>query len=311
MRIHHLRRYTATIIVYAILVILVLITGFASDVFLTGYNLGNLFLNATSVGLLCIGQTFTIVSGGIDLSVGSLVSLTTCLTAGIIDGQESLVLPVVAMVFTIALLIGFCNGLLVTKTGVHPIIVTLGMMAALQGVALIYTKTPTGAVPDYFAFFAWERVAFIPVPCFILGIAAVAGIIVLKLTRFGRYVYATGGNAEIARLSGIHTDRIRIVTYMICSFCAALAGLYLVSRMGMGDPRLGEPFLFDSIVPVLLGGTSFSGGKGGIVGTLGGVFILTILNNTMNIFDVSAYWQYIVAGAIIIVAVAFYGRSRA
>lgn len=305
-----LRRYWITITVYGFLIVLIIAASLTSKVFLTKNNITNILCAAVPVGLLCIGQNFTVLAGGIDLSVGSTISLAMCLTAGIINGQESLLVPVITGVIVLSLFIGFCNGFIATKTGVSPIIVTLGMMAAIQGITLVYAKAPIGSVPSSFMSIAWGKVWFIPVPVLILGIVAAVGVITLKWTTFGRYVYATGGNNEIARLSGIKTERIKIVTYMICSLCAVLASLVLVSRMGMGDPMLGETFMFESLVPVLLGGTAFSGGKGGIVGTLGGVLILAVLNNGLNLFDVSPYWQMIAAGVIMLSAVCVYGRSK-
>ena len=151
---------------------------------------------------------------------------------------------------------------------------------------------------------------FLPFPTFYLAAVAVVGIIVLHRTAFGRYVYATGGNEEVSRLSGIKTDRVKILVYMICSFTGGLTGLFLASRMGMGDPLAGERYMLDSIVPVLIGGTSLTGGKGGLAGTLAGVFIITILSNALNLLDVSSYWQWVVQGAIIILAVAFYWKQK-
>ena len=151
---------------------------------------------------------------------------------------------------------------------------------------------------------------FIPFPILLFAAAAAIGIIVLRRTTFGRYVYGTGGNEEVARLSGIKTGRVKIITYMICSFTAALTGLVLASRMGMGDPLVGERYMLDSILPVLIGGTSLTGGKGGVSGTIPGVFIFAILSNTLNLLNVSAYWQWIVEGVIVITAVAFYWKEK-
>jgi ribose/xylose/arabinose/galactoside ABC-type transport system permease subunit len=184
------------------------------------------------------------------------------------------------------------------------------MMSVVQGGLLLYTKSPTGSVPPVFDFLAWGKVWFIPFPIFLFAAVGTLGIFVLRRTTFGRYVYATGGNEEVARLSGIKTDRVKIITYMICSFTAALTGIFLASRMGMGDPLVGERYMLDSILPVLIGGTSLSGGKGGISATIAGVFIFAILSNALNLLDVSAYWQWIIKGLIIIVAVAFYMSKK-
>ena len=299
-----------TIIVYFVLLGLIVATSLMSDIFLTSRNIQNLLRQVVPLGLVSVGQTFAILTAGIDLSIGSVVSMASCLTTGMILGREPLILPVVAFVIVLALFIGFCNGFVITRTRVHPLIVTLGMMSVIQGGLLLYTKSPIGSVPPVFDYLAWGKVWFFPFPIFLFAAIAAAGIFILRRTTFGRYVYATGGNEEVARLSGIKTDRVKIMTYMICSFTAAAAGIFLASRMGMGDPLVGERYMLDSILPVLIGGTSLSGGKGGISATIAGVFIFAILSNALNLLDVSAYWQWIIKGLIIIVAVAFYTNKR-
>ncbi len=299
-----------TIIVYFVLVGLIVATSLLSDIFLTSRNIQNLLRQVVPLGLVSVGQTFAILTAGIDLSIGSVVSMASCLTTGMILGREPLILPVVAFVIVAALFIGFCNGFVITRTRVHPLIVTLGMMSVVQGGLLLYTKSPVGSVPPVFDFLAWGQVWFIPFPIFLFAAVAAAGIFILRRTTLGRYVYATGGNEEVARLSGIKTDRVKIITYMICSFTAAVTGIFLASRMGMGDPLVGERYMLDSILPVLIGGTSLTGGKGGISATIAGVFIFAILSNALNLLDVSAYWQWIIKGLIIIVAGAFYTKKR-
>lgn len=298
-----------TVIVYVVLVGLIVATSLLSEIFLTSRNIQNLLRQVVPLGLVSVGQTFTILTAGIDLSIGSVVSMASCLTTGMILGRESLILPVIAFVIVMALFIGFCNGFVITKTRVHPLIVTLGMMSVVQGALLLYTKSPVGSVPPVFDYLAWGKAWFIPFPIILFAVVATAGIFVLRRTTFGRYVYATGGNEEVARLSGIKIARVKIITYMICSLTAAMTGIFLASRMGMGDPLVGERYMLDSILPVLIGGTSLSGGKGGIGTTIAGVFIFAILSNALNLLDVSAYWQWIIKGLIIITAVAFYTKK--
>jgi ribose transport system permease protein len=310
LRLSSFKQDKTIIIVYLVLVGLIVTTSLLSDVFLTSRNIQNLLRQAVALGLVSVGQTFAILTAGIDLSIGSVVSLASCLTTGMILGREHLIIPVVALVIVLALFVGFCNGFIITRTRVHPLIVTLGMMSVVQGGLLLYTKSPVGSVPPVFDFLAWGKVWFIPFPIILFAAVAAAGIFLLRRTTYGRYVYATGGNEEVARLSGIKTDRVKIITYMICSSTAALTGIFLASRMGMGDPLVGEHYMLDSILPVLIGGTSLTGGKGGIGATIAGVFIFAILSNALNLIDVSAYWQWIVKGLIIIVAVAFYMQKK-
>jgi len=307
---NHLRQHWATLIIYGVLMALILASSVASDVFPTSRNFNNLIRQAVALGIVSIGQTLVLLTAGIDLSVGSVISLTTCLTTGLIHGRGDLVLPVIALVIVAALLIGFCNGLLIVKTQVSPLIVTLAMMSVVQGAVFLYTKGPVGELPPSFSFLAWGKLGFLPFPVFTLATVAGFGVILQKRMTFGRYLYAIGGNEEIARRSGINVDRIKIATYMLCSFTAALSGIFLSSRMGQGDPLAGERYMIDSIIPALIGGTSLTGGKGGIVGTIAGISILTIVNNILNLLNIETYWQWVVTGLIVIVAVACCGRAK-
>ncbi|MGD8294536.1 MAG: ABC transporter permease, partial [Desulfobacterales bacterium] len=200
-----LKRFGSSRIVYIILAALVIIASILSETFLNPNNIENLMRQVVGLGFVSIGQTLTILTAGIDLSVGSVVSMASTLTSGLIDGRDAYVFPVIGFIIALALVIGFLNGVIIVKTRVHPLIVTLGMMSAIQGLLLLYTKQPIGSVPISFDFLAWGKVWIIPFPIILLAIVAVAGIIFLRQTVIGRYVYATGGNEEAARLSGINT----------------------------------------------------------------------------------------------------------
>lgn len=306
----YFKRHSATVIVYVILALLILITGLLSDVFLRFRNIENLLRQVGPLGFVAIGQTFAILSAGIDLSIGSVVSMASVLTTGLINGQENLVFPVLALVFGLSLFVGFLNGMVISKIGVSPLIATLGMMSLVQGGILLYTKAPTGSVPLSFDFLAWGFLWKIPFPGIMFGSVAAIALVFLRRTMFGRYVYATGGNEEVARLSGIKTGRVKVLVYMICSLSAALTGLMLASRMGMGDPLVGERYMLDSVIPVLIGGTKLTGGVGGIGGTIGGILIFIILNNALNLLDVSTYWQWIAKGLVVIISVSLYFRQK-
>ncbi len=296
------------IIVYFILFALVVISASSSEIFLRPRNIGNILRQAVAIGLVSIGQTLVILTAGIDLSVGSVISLTSCLTAGLMMGRNSMLIPVAALVIGIGLAIGFMNAFLIIKTGISPLIVTLGTMSIVQGGVLVYTNAAYGEAAPLLVSFAWGQVGFVPGPFLFLVAVGAAGMFVLKRTPFGRHIYALGGNEEIARRSGVKTDRVKIFTYMLCSLSAVFTGLFLAGRMGMGDPLIGAPYMLDSLVPVLVGGTLLSGGKGGLSGTFAGIFILTVLSNALNLLGVSGYWQWIVEGVIILGAVAFYEK---
>jgi ribose transport system permease protein len=303
------KEYRTIIIVYFILFLLVMISALFAPMFLTARNISNILRQAVGIGLVSIGQTYAILTAGIDLSVGSVISLTSCLTAGLMMGKDSMFIPVAALVIGLGLVAGFMNGFIIIKTGISPLIVTLGTMSIIQGVVFMYTNAAYGETAPLLMSLAWGQIGFIPVPFLFLIAMAAVGIFVLKRTPFGRHIYALGGNEEIARRSGVKTDRVKIYTYMLCSLTAVLTGLFLAGRMGMGDPLIGAPYMLDSLVPVLVGGTLLSGGKGGLSGTVAGIFILTVLSNTLNLLGVSGYWQWIVEGVIILGAVAFYEKS--
>jgi len=304
------KEHQAIIIVFTVLVCLIIGSSLASDVFRTSRNMKNLLLQSVALGIVSIGQTFPIILAGIDLSVGSVINMVMCLTAGLPGGQGHLLIPVIVLVIAMALFVGFINGYVVARAGVHPLIVTLGMTSVVQGALLLYTKIPVGPVPEAFNFFAWADVWFLPFPFLLFCAIAALGIFILRKTTIGRYIYATGGNEEIARLSGIPTTRVKIFTYMFCSFTAAVTGLFLASRLGSPGPLTAENYMLDSIIPVLIGGTALTGGKGGIVGTIAGVFIMTILSNVFNLIGVQSYWQWVISGIILITAVAFFWKEK-
>lgn len=305
------REHQSTIIVYIVLLCLILGSSLLSDVFRTSRNFRNLLLQSVALGIVSIGQTFTILTAGIDLSVGSVISMVMCLVAGLPGGDSQMLVLVIIFAIGLALLVGFLNGFVTARTGVHPLIVTLGMMSVVQGALFLYTKVPVGPIPESFYFFAWAEISFLPFPFILFAVVAFIGFFILKRTTFGRYIYATGGNEEVARLSGIPVSRVKIYTYMFCSFNAALTGLFLASRLGSPGPRTGESFMLDSIIPVLIGGTLLTGGKGGVLGTVAGVFIITILSNLFNLLGVHPYWQWVISGMIIIISVAFFWKEKA
>ena len=211
--------------------------------------------------------------------------------------------PVVAAVLLIGTLIGALNGALTVLLRVHPLIVTIGMASVLQGAGLLYSLNPPGSVPPEFEGFAYGRVAGVPVAgAIMLGLFLAVGIF-LRSTRLGRQIYAVGGDPFAARLIGIPHDKVIIVAYALSGLFAALTAVYLVSRLGIGDPWAGQGWALRSITPVVVGGTILAGGRGGVTGTLLGVFLISLLNNLLNYLDVSTYYQWIIQGLIIIVAV--------
>lgn len=303
--------HSRSIVVVVVLLALLILGSIASPYFRSSRNLLNFGRKMVVVlTILSIGQTMVMIAGGIDLSVGAMVKLIGVFSAGMMMGELGRLIPVSFLCLGFGGLVGLVNGLIVTKAGVAPFIATLGMMSILRGIAFGYTTTPIGSVPKSMRFLARGMVGPFPFALFVIIVFIVLAWFVLKYTRFGRHLYAVGGNNEIARLAGINVDRTRILTYVISGVLAALAGLFMVSRMGVGEPDIGEGLELDSITAVILGGTSLAGGVGGIVGTVAGVLVLGLIDNLLNLLRVSSFYQLVVKGIIILMAVSIHRAKR-
>ncbi len=305
-------------IIYGILIVIAGISALAMPAFRTPQNLFNVLRQAVALGMVSVGQTFVILAAGIDLSVGATISLVAVYTSGLMDGRPGLqvIAPIVLLMLAVALLVGLVNGWVITKLKVPPFITTLGMGSILQGFVLLYAKRPVGRISPGWNFLAEGMIGPVPFPVlFWLALLLLAAVLSTR-TVLGRHIVATGGSETIARWSGIRTTRVISFAYMFCSFTAALTAFFLTSRTGVGDPQVGGldygRFDLDSITAVLIGGTRLGGGKGSVIGTLAGVLILSILNNIFNLANVSPYFQWIIKGIIVLVAVAIYaGREHA
>lgn len=306
------REIIAQVAIYVVLLILTAIATLISPAFLTPRNIANVLKQAASLGIAAVGQTFVILTGGIDLSVAAVIALMSVLAANLMAGQDRLVLPITLLCLAIATLIGLVNGLMVTKFKIPPFIATLGMILVVQGFRFLYTGgAPKGSIPDALRF--WGRGSIGPVPTAIILWMAIATIafIVLRQTTFGRRLYAVGGNRQAAFLSGVNVDGIIIASYTICSFLAGVAGLVLTGYIGVADNWLGRGYDLDSIAAVVIGGTILEGGRGGVWGSVAGVFIIVILYNIVLLLGLDEEIQRLVKGAAIILAVALYMRLRA
>jgi len=305
-----LRKNVGLAAVFALIGAVSAIGAAVSDRFLTLNNFLNVFEQTTDLALVSVGQTLTILSGGIDLSVGSLISLASCLTSGLINNNPDRVIPVVLVVLAVGTLVGFVNAGLVVVLRVHPLIVTLGMGAVLQGVTLLYALGPVGRVPRGFNFLAYGRVYGLPLGATIAVLLCLLIALMLRYLPLGRQVYALGDDANSARLVGLRRTRILMLVYGTSGFCCAATGLYLAARFGVGQPYTGVNYTLASITPVVLGGTLLSGGRGGVVGTLFGAFLIALLNNLLNFMDVSKHYQLVAQALIIILAVSVYVERR-
>jgi ribose transport system permease protein len=280
-----------------------------SQYFFTADNLLNVSLQASITAIIAVGMTFVILTGGIDLSVGSVVALTgivaTCVIKMDIFGSPFLSFTISIFAgLGFGMLSGLIAGLFVTKYKVTAFIVTLALMTIWRGAAFVFTDgRPVWGLPEMFSVLGGGRIIGIPVPSIIMIILFGIAHIILTSTRFGRYVYAVGGNTEAARLVGIKTNRILIAVYSICGVLAALSGILLASRMNSGQPNAGIMYELDVIAAVVVGGTSLNGGRGTIIGTFFGAMLIAVLRNGLNLLNVNSYIQQVVVGIVILLAV--------
>lgn len=291
------------------LIVVSCLMGLASDNFFTISNIFNVLRQVSIVGILAVGMTFVILTGGIDLSVGAVMALVGTVTAGLIvnSGLPAGLALVVAIGLGIA--IGLANGVLVAWGRMPAIIVTLATMGMARGLALIYSGGyPISGLPSWISWFGVGRVGIVPVPVLImLAIYAVAWVL-LQRTAFGRHVYALGGNELAAQLSGVKTRRVKLAVYGISGLTSALAAVILSGRLMSGQPNAGVGFELDAIAAVVLGGTAIAGGRGLIIGTLIGAVLLGILNNGLNLVGINPYLQDVIKGGIILIAI-YIGRE--
>ncbi|HEL0582234.1 TPA: ribose ABC transporter permease [Streptococcus equi subsp. zooepidemicus] len=299
-------KYMSELTTLIALVGLMIVITIINPSFLTTNNLLNLLLQVTANGFIAFGMTFVILTGGIDLSVGSSLALSSALAAGLIGGG----LPVpVAIVLAICLggLFGMLNGLLIAYGKLAPFIVTLATMTIFRGATLVYTNgnPVTKGLSDsfLFQFLGQGYIVGIPFPVILMFLVFVILAILLHKTAFGKAVYALGGNEKAAYISGIKLNKVKIIIYTISGMMASLSGLIITSRLSSAQPTAGASYEMDAIAAVVLGGTSLSGGKGRIWGTLIGALIIGVLNNGLNIIGVSAFWQQVVKGIVILIAI--------
>ena len=297
--------------IYIFLAILFVFASIVSPAFLRPKNLTDVLHQAAALGILSIGQTFVILTGrgGLDLSVASVMATAAVIVAKNTGGQNELLLPAALMCLLFGVLVGLANGLLVTKRRVPPFMATLGMMIIIQGLRFMYTKgAPKGDFPPFLRFLGRGSLGPIPVSILSLAILTIIALIVMRKTLFGRQLYAVGGNIDTAYLSGYKTALIITTTYMISGFTAAIAGMYLAGWIGIADNWVGKGYELDSIAAVVMGGTSFQGGQGGVLGTIAGVLIIMMLYNLILLLHLPVQAQYIVKGAVIVLAASFYVR---
>lgn len=292
-----MRRYLTDYAIFAALILECAVLAVANDAFLTTGNISNVLRQNAFTAIIAAGMTFVILTGGIDLSVGSVVGLSGVVCADLL-ARNTGVPGGVAAGLGVGALVGIVNAVGVTALRVPPFVVTLATMLAVRGAAYKFTdaRTITGLPPSFAALSADLPTTLVVVVVFVIAWVA------LMRTPFGRHVYATGGNVDAAWLSGVRVRRVQFLVYALCGLASGLAGVLLTSRLAAGYPRAGELYELDAIAAVVVGGTSLFGGRGSIWGTLAGAFFIGVLNNGLNLFRVSPYDQMIVKGAVLLAA---------
>jgi ribose transport system permease protein len=296
------------------LLLLTTAVAIASPQFLSVDNLLNVLRQTSINAVMAMGMTFVILTAGIDLSVGSVLALCGAFAASLIaDGHDAV--TVVPLVLLAGLALGAASGLAVTYGRVQAFIATLVSMTVLRGAVLVFTggrpiDAGGGAASASFNALGSGYLFTIPVPVVAAAIVYAACWVLLTQTRFGRYVYAVGGNETVARLSGINVTGVKVAVYAISGLLSALAGMILTARLESAQPTAGTGYELDAIAAAVVGGTSLAGGKGTIFGTLVGALIIGVLNNALNLMDVSSYYQMIAKGAVILLAVLVDRRSK-
>jgi ribose transport system permease protein len=266
---------------------------------------------AAGLGLVAVGQTLVVVGGSLDLSVAYTVSLSTLVAAETMAGDDAALLPAIGLTLAVSAAVGLVNGLLVTLARINPFIATVGVGLLLKGYLDNGYDGPAGkTAPALVEGLGYQRVGPVPLAFLLLLAVAAAAWFVLARTRFGHHLIAVGGDPEVARLSGVRTGRVLVTAHVLCALCAGLAGVYLAARLGAGAPRVGTEGLYDleSIAAVVLGGTALAGGRGGVVGTVGGVLLLASIDAVFNQLEVDVFFKQVIRGVVIIAAVAVYAR---
>ncbi|HWP22501.1 MAG TPA: hypothetical protein VN417_07095 [Candidatus Cryosericum sp.] len=312
---------------YLILISLIAVFGIIEPAFFTGRNFVNILTSESSRGLLALGVAFCIISRGIDLSLGSVMAVSSVFAASLVQKltYSTLILPGLVNIppipawvaFMVGILVGtsfgLINGLLVAYTKIHPFIATLGSMVVARGVALLFTNAyPVPMLREDFTQIGQGTMfGFLPNIVVVFLVMIVVANILLNHTRFGKNLFAVGGNVDAARASGINVERTLVAAYCWSSFCAALAGVMVTARSASGIASLGDGYELDGIAAATVGGVSQTGGVGSIIGCLGGILVLGVINNGLLITGVSPYLQKIIKGVIIVVAVVFDMRKVA
>lgn len=294
----------------ALLVVLWVILSVSTQSFASGNNISNLLRQGSMIAILAVGQTFVIITGGIDLSVGAVVGFATVIAAMLINAGVPVFLAIL-LTLLVGVAIGLFHGFGIVKMGLPPFIITLATLTSLRGIGLLMTNGNSISINND-AFQEFSRNSFIGVPnlFWMVILVGIPAYIFLHHSRWGRYLFSVGSNAEASRLSGVNVQRTIYMAYTLSGLCAAFVGVLLASRIGIGNPTQAEGWELQAIASSVIGGTSLFGAVGSVHGPLLGAFILATINNGANLLNVNAFWQRIITGVLIIVIVYFDGLRR-
>lgn len=293
-----------------LLLLMWIVLAVATPSFATALNITNLLRQGSLIAILAVGQTFVIITGGIDLSVGAIVGFTTVIVALLINAGWP-IWAAVLITLLVGVAIGLFHGFGIVRMGLPPFIITLATMTSLRGIGLLMTNGNSISInSDPFQAFSRGSLLGIPYLFWMVILVAIPSYVFLHHTRWGRYLFSVGSNAEAARLSGVNVPRTIYMAYVLSGLCAAFVGVLLASRIGIGNPTQGDTYELQAIASSVIGGTSLFGAIGSVHGPLIGSFILSTINNGANLLNVNTFWQRVITGALIIVIVYFDGLRR-
>jgi ribose transport system permease protein len=299
------------VFIYALVLLVAVGAGIYSERFRDPGNLTNVLRQTIVLGLLAIGQSVVILAGGIDMSVALIARLSTLIVAVLFVGNDTLIVPLIALGLAIGAGLGLLNGLIITRVYASPFIVTFGMFSILNGISLAIASSPVGKIPPSYLTIYDASLGPMPMSVLVMALLWVGSWLLTSRTRFGRALYAVGGSQRVARLAAINVPRTLVVAYVLSGLLGAAGGLFILARTGVGDPKMADGLEFQSIVAVALGGISLSGGRGSIVGTLGGVLLLGVVANMFNILQVDSFLQQLILGLVVLITVATYRTQKA
>jgi ribose transport system permease protein len=312
-RLGFVRKNASIFLIYGFIILIAGIAAIYSDTFRTASNMANILRQSIILGLIAIGQSMVVLTGGMDISIDMIARTVAVVVATLFatfESDSTLIVPLLFLGMAVGVILGGLNGVLITRTHANPFIITFGMASILRGVNLAIATTPIRGIPSSYLRIYDAKIGIVAINVIVMGFVWFAVWLFSTRTRLGRSLFAIGGSERVAQLSAIRVNRTLVSAYVLSGFFAALAGLFVLARMGVGDPSTAEGMTFQSIVAVAVGGISLYGGKGSLIGTLGGVLLLSMLSNVFNLMQVNIYYQQLLLGLVVLIAVAAYRSTR-